>query len=426
MNALNGPSADKKHLILGITISIIASLFYAYDFVIRVMPTVMAHDLMAQYGVDATGFGAISALFFYGYTLMQIPSGVLYDRFSVKWILVIMTALASLSVILFGYTNNIVIASIARFLMGFTSAFAYTGALTVGAIWFAERHFSLFAGLVQVLGSAGAIMGTAPIAYIIAHLGNRQAINAVAVTGFVIVILMVIFVKRGKRPELAQAKKMTHQIRFKQLFGNRQNWWLGLYGFFIWAPISILPSLWGVPFLQQAHGFTHVQAALIVSACWVGIAIAGPILGWWSNHIQLRRLPMIIAASIGLFAAVLIVYARPGNEVIAATLMFLLGTAGSAQVLSFGLAIDQNPRAILSTAIGFTNMSVIAGGMFFQPLVGIILDHYWTGATLYGVRVYNDFAYEYALSIIPISLLGAILTSVFLVKETYCKSQQNT
>ena len=91
--------------------------------------------------------------------------------------------------------------------------------------------------------------------------------------------------------------------------------------------------------------------------------------------------------------------------------------------LAFGLAMDQNPRAILSTAIGFTNMALISGGMVFQPLVGIMLDHNWTGATLYGVRVYNDFAYEAALSIVPISLLGAILTSVFLIKETHCKSQ---
>ena len=106
----------------------LASLFYAYDFVIRVLPGTIVNDLMSQYSLSAAGLGLLSAFFYMGYMLMQIPCGLFYDRFGPRLLLTLTCFIASVATYFFIATHFFAVAAIARLLMGVGSAFAYIGA----------------------------------------------------------------------------------------------------------------------------------------------------------------------------------------------------------------------------------------------------------------------------------------------------------
>lgn len=147
-------------------VGIVASSFYAYDFLIRVMPMAMAHELLSTFKIQASELSVLFSGFFYGYALMQIPVGILCDKFGARLLLSGGLAICAFATFLFGSTTYFPIAVISRIIMGFTASVAYLGALWVGAYWLGSQRFAMYAGLVQVLGCIGAIIGSVPVAHL--------------------------------------------------------------------------------------------------------------------------------------------------------------------------------------------------------------------------------------------------------------------
>ncbi len=405
-------------------VGILASTFYIYDFTVRVLPAAITHDLMLSFNIFAPGLGLLSAIFFYGYAPMQIPGGMLYDKYGERAILTLTMAICALSTAAFALTDNFTLALVFRFISGFAAAFAYTGALYVGAHWFPRKHFALYAGLVQFLGCMGAIIGGAPIALLTKHYGWQNTTLMIAAAGIIFALLIGLVIRDSPKKQITPEKHLLHggkRSAFRHVVKKPENWWIALFGFAIWAPVILFAVLWGVPFLMALHHVSKVHATSAMAIIWLGIAFIGPLLGWWSSHIKRRKLPMVLAASTGLVASILLIYFPHVPDVAIGVLLFLYGGATSAQVLSFGLAMDNNRSRVLGTAIGFTNMAVIASGVVLQPTVGFILQHFWDGARVNGVAVYSVHAYQIALLMIPVCFLLALIISSFLIKETYCQ-----
>src|SRR3990167_6980725 len=126
MNQSQGASSHVTAL-LPYVVFTIATLFYFYDFFLSVFPSAMAHDLMRSFQIDAQGLGFLQAFFYYGYMPMQIPAGLLFDRYGARKVLVSATAICAISIFVFAFTTNYYIACLMRLLMGATAAFSYVG-----------------------------------------------------------------------------------------------------------------------------------------------------------------------------------------------------------------------------------------------------------------------------------------------------------
>jgi len=410
---------------LGYFICSLASLFYVYDFIIRIIPGTIADTLMVHYQIGAAGLGLLSSFFFLGYMLMQVPCGLLYDRFGPRRLLSCTTFIAAVATYFFIATPYFWLASVARLGMGLGSAFAYIGALVLASRWLPARHYALVAGLIQLLGSLGAIMGEEPLARLTAYFGAYAVIKIVAIVGIVLALIFWLLIQDyppGTAAQWQQPSGESHEWRrLQHVLANKQNWAVAFYGFTIWAPIAIFASLWAVPFLTTLYNISTVEAAGLASFLWLGVGLGGPILGWYSNHIGLRRLPLLIAAGIGLISSLCILYLPQIPISFMALLLFFYGTASSAQAVTFGLVQDNNVAQHTGTASGFNNMAIVLGGVLFQPLVGLFLKWHWQGKIIDATHVYTITDFRFALLVIPICFILSLLVANLFINETYCQ-----
>ncbi|WP_100622700.1 MFS transporter [Candidatus Coxiella mudrowiae] len=413
--------------LISFIIGIVASSFYAYDFLVRVMPMAMAHDLLRSFKIQASELSILFSGFFYGYAVMQIPVGMMCDKLGARRLLSFGLLICGVATAVFGFTTYFPIAVVTRIIMGLTASVAYLGALWVGAYWLGSQRFALYASLVQVLGCAGAIIGSAPVAHLTATYGWQNTSYLIASVGFLLTILNWFVIRdKPKEPELIQdAKFIPKENKFylRDVFKRSQSWWIAFFGFAIWGPVALFATSWGALFLTSSHHFSNVRATGLLSLIWIGIAISGPIFGWWTNFIKRRRLPIITAASLGFISTCLILYVPTLSEIALSVCLLLFGAASSSQAIAFGLVIDNNRPQAVGTASGFTNMGIIFAGVVLQPFVGLLLDKLWDGQMINAVPVYSIQAYQIALTIIPILFLLAFIIGGFVIKETYCTKQ---
>ena len=411
-----------------VIIGIVASSFYGYDFILRVMPMAMAHTLLKSFKIHAGELSILFSGFFYGYAIMQIPAGMLCDRLGARRLLTFGLTVCALATIAFGSTNNFSIAILSRFLMGLTASIAYLGALWVGAYWLGSKRFAMYAGLVQILGCAGAVIGSAPVAHLTNAIGWQKTCYVIAAVGLVIAVINWVVIRdKPRQPELIKSCEeiLPAESKFylREVLKRPQSWWTALFGFSIWGPTALFASSWGALFLMSAHHISNVTATSLMSLIWIGIAIGGPAFGWWTNRIKRRRLPMMSGAIIGIIVATLIIYVPSLPLSLLGICLFFFGTASSSQAISFGLVIDNNRPETIGTASGLTNMGVIFAGVALQPIVGLLLDKFWDGTVRAGAPVYSTHDYQIALAMIPIAFLLALIISSFLIIETNCKKK---
>ncbi|MCF7852818.1 MAG: MFS transporter [Simkaniaceae bacterium] len=413
----------KRNSFFGAIIYILAAFFLFYEMALQVSPSVMTFELMGDLHLNAQNLGVMAAFYFYSYTLMQIPAGLLFDRFGPRILITIATFLIAMGSFFFGMTQTFVMASIGRFLMGIGSAFAFIGVLTVAARWFSSKYFAFLVGIAQFLAAMGAMGGELPLAAAVNHIGWRATINLLGVIGIVLSIVIAILM-RDRPTDLHEDHIATHfkiSSVLKEIFFNGQTYPIALYAFCGWAPVAVFAALWGVPYLMQRYLITNTHAALIVAMMWIGLSIAAPLLGWFSDLLKRRCFLLRAASLLGLIVSVILLYVPYLPLWTNYILLFLFGFAAAGQILSFALVKDNNRPSITSTAIGFNNMANVAGGALFQPLVGYFLYKGWDGAMHNGIPMYSIADYNMALLVVPACFLVGLILSSFFIRETYSK-----
>ncbi len=129
----------------------LAMLFYLYDFFLQVSPGVMVQQLMKSFNLEAFQLGNLSAFYFYIYTIIQVPVGVLYDRFGVRWLMIGAVAVSTIGSFLFGLSMHIGLAQFSRFLMGLGSSFAFVGVLKIAATYLPANRIAIVTGITTTL-----------------------------------------------------------------------------------------------------------------------------------------------------------------------------------------------------------------------------------------------------------------------------------
>jgi MFS family permease len=415
---------QQKITSLAIFIFLLSTVFYCYEFFIQVAPSVMTSELMRDFSADATLIGLLSGFFFYSYTVCQIPAGLLLDKYGSRIMLTIVIAICAIGALLFAFAPNIAIASLARLLMGASSAFAFTGTLYIITRWFPAWSFALFAGVAQMMSSLGAIAGNAPLANMINHIGWRHSMLILAIVGFALAILVYSFVRNQPANYNHKAQEQFGMLKsLKIVLGKKQTWYVAIYSFCIWATIVAFSALWGVPFLKTNYHLSNIAAAKIISITWIGIAIGSPVAGWISDKIKRRNLPLASLALLGCISITCVIFIPHLSINTLYLLLFLVGFAAGGQTLIFGVVKDINPINVTGAANGFNNMVVVSGGALFQPLIGKLLDVNWTGImNSSGVKTYDLHAYHVAFIALPICCFIAFIVSTFFIKETHCQN----
>lgn len=409
--------STKKTRLLGTVIFILVALFLYYEMGVQVSPSVITGSLMRDFGVTATGLGVLSSVYFYSYTIMQIPAGLLFDRFSKRLIIPCAVAIVGFGCLFFGTTSSLQTAAWGRFLMGFGSAFAFVSVLVVAAKWFSPKVFAFLVGLAQLLAALGAMGGELPLSIAVNRFGWRSVMETLGWIGLALALLCVLIIRKHPDEALTrECEKLPVGKSLRYVLANRYNWYAGVFAFCLWGPMSIFASLWGVPYLMMRYAISNTEAALLVAMMWIGIGVISPIIGWISDLIGRRALLMWILSLLGLVASFVLVFV-PVPITAVYVLLFLMGCACASQILSFAVTRDRNKKEVTATSIGLINMVLVASGALLQPLSGFILSATWRGKVAAGVHAYGLYEYHRAFALLPILYFVGFCISAFFLKE---------
>ncbi len=400
-------------------------LFYFYECLLQVSPSVMSSELMRDFTVTSQTLGILSGIYFYSYAAMQLPGGVLMDYFGPHRLLTIATAICAISTIAFGLTDSFFMACFARLMIGFGSAFAAVGTMKLAANWFPAQRFALLTGMMVTVGMLGAIGGEAPLALLIDNYGWRHSMVIMGIIGIFLTILILVVAKDNPHQLTTNTSESEESdslfSSLVTILKNRQLWLVAIYGGLMYMSTPVFCGLWGVPFLMFKMGLTKATAANYISLVFVGWAIASPLWGIYSNRIGLRK-PSLYIGSIGaLLTSLGFIFLPLGKGFVLQVLLFCFGIFSAGFLPAFAVAKELCNKRYVATGLSFMNMMNMIGIAVAQPIIGYILDKMWGGEIVNQIRVYPLNAYYVALALLP----ACILISLFilpLIKETYCQS----
>lgn len=401
-----------------------AATFYGYAFFQRVLPSVMVDQLMAEFALGGALLGNLSAFYFYAYAGLQLPVGMLIDRFGPRMVLAVAAILCAGGSVLFSQAESIELAYLGRFLIGAGAAFTWVGALTLASRWFPARRFALLTGLTIVFGMVGAISGQGPAAALLGEVSWRDVLLGAGGVGLGFAALIILVVR--DHPPMSDAGRQRApagkgiMAGLRVVASNPQSWIIAFCTGLISVPLLAFGALWGVPYLMQVYGVGRPEAAFSVSVLLVGMAIGGPVTGWISDRIGRRRRPLVVGIVL-MLTTLLAMFFIPGLPLDAfRVLLFVNGLSSGCFVVCYASVRETNRSETAGTALGLVNMFTIGSGAAFQPIVGLLLDLGWDGRMQGGARFYSPETYQNAFLVLPVCAGVALLLSFFF-RETWCK-----
>lgn len=410
---------DPSYTVTGFVVWGICAFFFLYEFLLRTVIGTFQHPIMYDLKLSSFKFSLISTstyLLIYG--LMQIPAGLIVDRFGLKKSLFIGSAVSSLSAIGFGYTHHFYSALFFRVFTGLGSSVGFICLLVAVYDWMPKRNIAFLIGLSQFIGTLGPMIAAGPINAIAqgSTLTWRNIFFILGLIGIFLTFMILLFVKNSSKKQgvyLILRRKERVRANIKQLFSRFQPWGIALFSASVYFAIEFLSENDGKIFVQL-KGYSSNFSSYMLTLAWLGYAIGCPLLGFLSDSFQRRKKIMLSASIIAVVVIVTIVFSKEKHALIAA--FFLLGIAASGQSVGFAAIAEQFKAGYLALGLGLNNAMITVIASINAPIVGFLIDSIkvTTHTTL------RD--YEIAFYSLIISSCSGLILVIFLLKETFCKS----
>jgi nitrate/nitrite transporter NarK len=408
----------------------LGAALYLIAFYQRVAPAVLVQELTREFSLSGAALGNLSAFYFYGYVAMQIPTGLIADRWGPRRLLTAGAALTAAGTLVFALAPTTYVANAGRLAIGAAAGVAFVAMLKLASHWMPSRQFALASGVALFVGVMGATLAGAPLRVLVDAMGWRSAMVASAVLTAAVAVAIWL-VARDDPAERGYDSYFPHDTGrrgggsmltdLRDVLAYRNTVLLFVIPGAFSGIVLMFAGLWGVPFLTTHYGFSTTEAASLCSLLLISWSMASIAYGPISQRMGGRKVPYIagLVATTVLWA--LIVWVPGWSRPVLVALLVALGAAGAAFILNFAFAKESVPARLAGSVSGIANMGVMTGGMVMQPLVGWVLDRHWTGAlTPGGARLYDLDAYRSAFSLLFV--WGAIaLVALFLTRETHCR-----
>jgi len=374
----------------------------------------MVGELMADFGVSAALLGNLSALYFYAYASLQIPVGVMVDRWGPRRLMTAAWLFAGSGSFLFAAADTLAEAYVGRFFVGVGSAFFFVCSLKIAALWFPVERFALMGGLTLMAGMAGGVGGQAPTAWAVDAFGWRPTLAAAGAFAFLFAVVCWAVVR--DRPS-GGAGLDTHSSAAPPLLAGLrlalrqpQTWLLAAAASTMSATLLAFAALWGVPYIMAEYGLSRPLAAGSISLMLIGWAVGSPAIGWLSDRVGSRRYPVIAVAVLSAVSFSALIFLRPMPLILAEGLLFFNGVVSGGMVVLLAAARENNSAEASGTAVSFVNTAIIFSGALLQPVIGWLLDLNWDGRMEAGARVYSVDAFNTAfLTLVAANVLAIVL-----------------
>lgn len=338
-----------------------------------------------RFGISATQLAFFTVLQLLVYAGMQIPVGVLLDRYGSKALILTGLVVMTVAQLVFAFATSFWVAVGARALLGAGDAMIFTSVIRLVAAWFPARRVPLVTQLTGQGGQLGAILAAGPLSYALHTLGWTRSFALASSVGVVVMVAVVLLVSDSPDSDRAvvevRLRALTRSLR--QVMGNpgtRLGMWTHFTSQF---SVTVFTILWGFPFLVRAQGLTSGQASgvLMVMTAWV--VVSGLVMGGLVARYPFYRSYLVLAvvAAMALGWAVVLLRSSPSPIWMLVVLGCLMATGGPASMVGFDLARSFSPVESSGRANGFVNIGGFTASLATMALIGVLLDWHSSGGS---------------------------------------------
>ncbi|MBU0733314.1 MAG: MFS transporter [Proteobacteria bacterium] len=375
----------------------------------RISPTVIAMDLVFEFGAGATALGLMSSSYFYLYAAVQPPVGVLSDTLGPRRVITISTLIACVGAVIFGSALNMTMATVGRALIGMGVGGIFVPGMKILSKWYRQREFAGVTGIFLAAGNAGNLAASLPLTYLVLLLGWRMSSFAIAAVTFVLAVISWNILrdnpedKGWQRIEVGINQSLPAEgdlpagirprTRLRVVFSKPGFWMITLSTFFFGGPALTFQGLWAVPYLMDIHDYSRLQAGGLLMMLPLGFVIGAPTFGFLADKVSLGR-KGILLCSLGLSLSCWTVFLLSGgkpNSLILGPLFLIMGSCGGGS-LSLYMTITKElfPPWLTGTALGLMNPAAFLSTAVFQPFTGFLMDAVGRSGSAYPLAAYYN------------------------------------
>lgn len=345
-----------------------ASVFYAYQYFLRVMPSVMLENLLDRFGIDAAAFGQFSGIYYIGYSLMHLPLGIMLDRFGPRPVMagsILLSALGMLPLIFF---DSWAFSVSGRLLVGMGSSAAILSVFKVIRIGFHEKVFSRMLSFSVMIGLVGAIFGGGPLHAMCEGWGARLTMQIFAFFGLLLAIASYLLI-----PKISTSSNVGVIASIKEVLSNRTFLWIAFCSGFLVGPLEGFADVWGSAFLSHVYDYDKTMATSLPSVIFIGMCFGAPLLTFIAERTKSYFGSIFVAAFLMAFLFILLLTLRL-SLLSLITSFSMIGICCAYQILAIYKASSYIKEELSGVATAFVNMIIMAFGYGFHTFIGKIID----------------------------------------------------
>lgn len=397
----------------------LATFFFAFQFILRLSIGILREEIIQKFSIDTIAFGTLAGYYYLGYAGMQIPIGILLDRYSFNIVTFMSIALASIGTLTFVVATEWHFILIGRFMIGAGSAIGFLSVAKVTKTYFPPKYHAIMLGFSFSFGLTGAVFGATPMKMLFDHFGYYYTFYTLAFTGFAISLMMLLVnTKSIDLQDDSDGNSLSYYHIFKLIF-NPTILLIGISGGFMVGSLEGFADLWSISFFKDVYKMSPIDSTTITSFVYIGMCFGGPVLTIFSEFFKSSYFMIFLTGLFTIVIFLILFYSSTISFFSASALMFLLGIFCCYQVLVFNITgnlVHKNHGAIAIAIVNCINMSF---GHLFHKAISILIEYNWDGVLNdSGLPIYNRGDFIMGIGIIPVACFSGMLGFIYLSLKT--------
>ncbi|WP_010199764.1 MFS transporter [Bacillus sp. m3-13] len=376
----------------------------------RTAPGLITDQLMLDFSVTAATVGLVTSIQFFVYTGLQIPMGILADRYGPNFLLILGATLTGVGTIIYSFGTHELVLFFARILTGIGDATIWVNMVLILSLWFNKKEFTRLIGFAGMTGSLGFLLATVPFSVLIALLGWR---GAFLLAGILLCLLSVflyfVLVKKSQQSLIAAPKIQREKtsVILRRILSDRQAWALFFCHFGIVGGYIGFIGSWAVPYVMDVYGMTRIVASQLIMISLIGALIGAPLIGWIASCLKtIKRSYIVFHITVLLCWSIFLLFEEHPPLYLLIILFFTIGFGFGSNSLTFAVVRQSFPIKETGIVTGFANTGGFLSAVLLPSIFGYLLDYFQSASGSISGGYYYGFLTPVIFSIF--GLIGVI------------------
>ncbi|WP_144549729.1 nitrate/nitrite transporter [Bacillus sp. X1(2014)] len=351
----------------------------------RTAPGLISDQLMKDFNITASTIGLLASIQFFAYAGLQIPVGILSDRFGPNYFLVIGALLTGIGTLIYSTASHEVVFLLARLLVGMGDAAIWVNLVLILSQWFKVREFVGLLGIAGMAGSFGFLLATVPLSAWITISGWRTPFFT---TGILLllcsVLLYIVLIQKPKKmtwkstaSNKPKKPRENTLILLRRIFTTRQAWAAFFCHFGAVGTYVGFIGSWAVPYGMHVYGLSRSDSSQLIMIGLIGAIIGAPLTSWISSRFDsIKRIYVVVHCIVTLSWVSFIIMNGKPPILMLTIIFFIIGYGNGASALTFAIVRKSFDIKEVGVVSGFANMGGFLSAVLLPSIFGKVLDHF--------------------------------------------------